>query len=52
MKKNTIGWGLILIVITVCAAVFIRMYNQNNIDSLMVYKDVDTMQVVTGTAAS
>ena len=52
MKKNTIGWGLILIVITVCAAVFIRMYNQNNIDSLMVYKDVDTMQAVTGTAAS
>lgn len=52
MKKNTIGWGLILIVITVCAAVFIRMYNQNDTDSLMVYKDVDTMQAVTGTAAS
>lgn len=52
MKKNTIGWGLILIVITVCAAVFIRMYNQNSIDSLMIYKDVDTMQAVTGTAAS
>lgn len=52
MKKNTIGWGLILIVITVCAAVFIRMYNQNDINSLMVYKDVDTMQVVTGTSAS
>lgn len=46
------GWGLILIVITVCAAVFIRMYNQNDTDSLMVYKDVDTMQAVTGTAAS
>lgn len=52
MKKNTIGWGLILIVITVCAAVFIRMYNQNDTDSLMVYKDVDTMQAVTGAAAS
>lgn len=52
MSKNTILWGIVLIAVTCCAAVFIRVYQQNNPQEQLVYADVDTMQTATGTEQS
>ena len=45
-------WGIVLIAVTCCAAVFIRLYQQNNPQEQLVYADVDTMQTATGTEQS
>lgn len=49
MKKQTAMWCILLVIITVCQAIFIRMLSWQNKDTLMANQTVDTMEVVTGT---
>lgn len=43
-------WCMLLIIITVCQAVFIRMLSWQNKDTLMTNQTIDTMEAVIGTS--
>ena len=51
MKKQTALWCVLLVLITICQAVFIRMLSVQNKDNLMTMQTVDTMEVATGNSA-
>ena len=51
MKKQTALWCVLLVLITICQAVFIKMLSVQNKDNLMTMQTVDTMEVATGNSA-
>ena len=51
MKKQTALWCVLLVLITICQAVFIKMLSVQNKDNLMTMQTVDTMEVATGSSA-
>ena len=51
MKKQTSLWCVLLVLITICQAVFIKMLSVQNKDNLMTMQTVDTMEVATGNSA-
>lgn len=51
MKKQTALWCVLLVLITICQAVFIKMLSVQTKDNLMTMQTVDTMEVATGNSA-
>ena len=51
MKKQTALWCVLLVLITICQAVFIKMLAVQTKDNLMTMQTVDTMEVATGNSA-
>lgn len=51
MKKQTALWCVLLVLITICQAVFIKMLSVQTKDNLMTLQTVDTMEVATGNSA-
>lgn len=51
MKKQTALWCVLLVLITICQAVFIKVLSVQTKDNLMTMQTVDTMEVATGNSA-